>query len=157
AQEHAHRRARARRRRRRRPDRPRRRRAVVALNPQLMTNPARYLLPMALFLAVVGALAWLLRAPLERVFLTNPALSAAIRALLLIGVAQSFGRLGQLLPEIKWVELRKRPEASLAPEDPPTLLAPMAAMLGDRRGLSLSTASTRSLLDSVGARLEESR
>ena len=122
-----------------------------------MTNPARYLLPMLLFLAVVGLLAWLLRAPLERVFLTNPALNAAILAVLLIGIAQSFGRLWQLVPEIKWVELRKRPEAGLAPEDPPTLLAPMAAMLGDRRGLSLSTASTRSLLDSVGARLEESR
>ena len=40
----------------------------------------------------------------------------------------------------------------------PTLLAPMATMLRDRRGYtSLSTTSMRSIMDSIGGRLDEAR
>ncbi len=47
---------------------------------------------------------------------------------------------------------------SLAVQALPRLLAPMATMLGERQGqLSLSALSMRTLLDGIGARLDESR
>jgi hypothetical protein len=43
-------------------------------------------------------------------------------------------------------------------QSPPVLLAPMAAMLGERQDrITLSAMSTRSLLDSISSRLDESR
>jgi len=122
-----------------------------------MTKPTRYLIPMLLFLAAIGGLIYVIREPLQRVFLTNPLLNAAILAVLWVGILHMLGRVLRLAPEVRWVELRKRPEAGLALEDPTNLLAPMGAMLRDNHRLALSTASTTSLLDSVGARLEESR
>jgi hypothetical protein len=122
-----------------------------------MTRPSRYWLPMLLFLAIVGAIVYALLPGLQRVFQTNPVLNAAILAVLGIGILHMFARVFSLAPEIKWAETRRRPEPGLTIEDPPTMLAPMAAMLSDRHRLSLSPVSARALLDSVGARLEESR
>jgi hypothetical protein len=122
-----------------------------------MTRPGRYLLPMLVFLVAIGALIYALFPALQRVFQTNQMLNAAILAVLGIGVLHMFGRVLRLAPEIRWAEQRRRSEQGLAIEDPPTMLAPMAAMLGDRARLSLSPVSARALLDSIGARLEESR
>ncbi|NQV22409.1 MAG: flagellar motor protein MotA, partial [Rhodospirillales bacterium] len=71
-----------------------------------------------------------------------------------------------LRPEITWIEnfnFRLTQAGDQAPDlgsvkGKPRLLAPMAAMLAERRGkMSLSPLATRSLLDTVGARLDESR
>ena len=69
-----------------------------------------------------------------------------------------------LRPEIAWLEFLRRETqggvvfaGSLSGQKPPRLLAPMATMLGEKRGrISLSTMSMRSLLDGIQSRIEES-
>src|SRR5258708_25416077 len=56
-----------------------------------------------------------------------------------------------------WIDQFRRGGQALSTTRPPRLLAPMAAMLGERRGrLNLSTLSLRSLLDGINARLDQS-
>jgi hypothetical protein len=65
----------------------------------------------------------------------------------------------RLNPEITWLESYRRNQASISTQEAPRLLAPMATMLGDRRGgrVSLSAMSLRTLLDGIGTRLDEAR
>ena len=64
----------------------------------------------------------------------------------------------RLYPEIRWVNAFRIADPGLAISHQPVLLAPMATMLRDRTGvLSLSTASMRSIMDSIGSRLDEAR
>jgi hypothetical protein len=63
-----------------------------------------------------------------------------------------------LYPELAWLESFRSDRAQLSDSSPPRLLAPMAAMLREKSGrLSLSAPATRSLLDGISARLDESR
>ena len=63
-----------------------------------------------------------------------------------------------LEPEVAWFELYRRNRPDLASHRQPKLLAPMATMLGERKGrVSLSATAMRSLLDGIASRLEESR
>ncbi len=64
----------------------------------------------------------------------------------------------RLYPEIRWVNAFRIADPGLAISHQPILLAPMATMLRDRTGvLSLSTTSMRSIMDSIGSRLDEAR
>jgi hypothetical protein len=59
--------------------------------------------------------------------------------------------------EISWIERFRTGQLESTNYRPPRLLAPMAAMIGARKGkLSLSALSLRSLLDGINARLDES-
>jgi hypothetical protein len=125
-----------------------------------MTRPERFLTRMALFLVVVAAVAVLLYPALENAFMTNPALNGLILVALFTGIAFIFRQVIMLRPEVAWLERYQRvdrPGAS-TDEPEPVLLAPMARMLGEKKGrLTLSALSMRSLLDGIGARLDESR
>lgn len=124
-----------------------------------MTRPERYLTRMVLFVAVVVAVAALLLAPLEHAFMTNPALNGLILGALLLGVAYIFRQVFMLRREVAWLEHFQSTHSGTGGDDPvPVLLAPMARMLGERKGrLLLSALSMRSLLDGIAARLDESR
>ena len=64
----------------------------------------------------------------------------------------------RLYPEIRWVNAFRIADPGLAISHRPVLLAPMATMLRDRTGsLSLSATSMRSIMDSIGSRLDEAR
>jgi hypothetical protein len=64
----------------------------------------------------------------------------------------------RLYPEIRWVNAFRIADPGLSISHRPVLLAPMATMLRDRTGsLSLSATSMRSIMDSIGARLDEAR
>ena len=125
-----------------------------------MTRPERFLTRMVLFLVVVAAVAVLLYPALEDAFMTNPALNGLILLALLTGIAFIFRQVVMLRPEVAWLERYQqmdRPGAA-TDEPEPVLLAPMARMLGEKKGrLTLSALSMRSLLDGIGARLDESR
>ena len=124
-----------------------------------MTKPRRYLLRMILFLTAVGCVLALLFPGLERAFLMNVPLNSLILGVFLLGILYNFRQVLRLAPEVAWVE-HFRNERSPAADDPqvPRLLAPLAAMLGERGGrLSLSAPTLRSLLDSIASRLDESR
>ena len=123
-----------------------------------MSRPQRYLTRMILFVAAVAGVVLLLFPALERAFMANPALNSLIIAVLVLGVGYIFRQVLILKPEVAWLESfqTKRPASDAVAE--PVLLAPMARMLGERKGkLSLSALSMRSLLDGIDARLDETR
>ena len=123
-----------------------------------LTAPGVFVLRMAIFLALIGFLAAILHEQLTISFLTNPGLNALIVGTLLFGAAFSFRQVGRLYPEIRWVNAFRISDPGLAITHEPVLLAPMATMLRDRTGaISLSTASMRSIMDSIGSRLDEAR
>ncbi|HJS33621.1 MAG TPA: flagellar motor protein MotA [Alphaproteobacteria bacterium] len=123
-----------------------------------MTRPYRFLFRMVLFLLAVIAVCLALRAGLTDAFLANPPLNGMIIGVLLLGVGYNFRQVLVLNPEVTWIEHFRRDQPKLSRFKPPRLLAPMATMLGDRKGrVSLSAIATRSMLDSIGSRLDESR
>lgn len=128
-----------------------------------LTGIRRYLIRMAVFLGVVAILIAMLSPVLQMAFLHNPALNGTILAILVFGCVFSFSQVLRLKPEIDWLEQFGRDQgnsqsSTIVPTSPIRMLAPMAAMLGERKGkLSLSPNSTRSMLDSIGARLDEGR
>jgi hypothetical protein len=91
-------------------------------------------------------------------FWANPGLNGVIGQVLLLGIVFSFAQVGRLFREIRWVNSRIEPDETKTPPPEPILLAPMAALLGDRIGRTgISTMTLRSVLDSIGGRLDESR
>ena len=125
-----------------------------------MTDPRRYLIRMVAFLVAVAAICGLLGGPLLEAFMANPALNGVILGVLAIGVGFMFQQVLRLVPEVRWIETYRTHAAGASVQDPPSLLVPVATMLGDRQQTSrhsLSAISLRSLLDSISVRLEESR
>jgi hypothetical protein len=123
-----------------------------------MTTPGRLLLWMVLGLVAVLGLAYLLWKQIYAAFLHNPALNSGIFVVLLIGIVYIFWQVIRLYREIAWIERLQRSELGARSGPEPHLLAPMAMMIRERTGrLSLSAIGLRSLLDSISARLDESR
>ena len=122
-----------------------------------MSRPTRYLAWMVVCLVAVTILAVVLYPALSAAFLVNPGLNGGILAVLIIGIVYIFWQVGRLFRDIDWLESYRRGDPAISSHPGPRLLAPMASMIGERKGrLSLSTMSLRSLLDGVNARLEES-
>jgi hypothetical protein len=127
------------------------------VSPKLK-SPSSFLLNMLVFLAIVGFIAAIAYPTLKAAFGANPFLNGLIGFVFLVGVLYTFRQVLRLNPEIRWVNAFRIADPGLAIEHQPVLLAPMANMLRDRTGaISLSTASMRSLMDSIGSRLDEAR
>jgi hypothetical protein len=123
-----------------------------------MTRPQGFLTRMALFIVVVLVIAGALIGPLQRAFLANPALNGLIAGVLVLGVIFIFRQVLVLRPEVEWIETTRRGGPALVVPEAPTLLAPMATMLGDSAGdRQISAMAMRSLLDGIASRLDESR
>jgi hypothetical protein len=123
-----------------------------------LSTPRRALLNMTLFLALVGVLGALLLPQIKGAILSNVFLNGLILCVLVFGIMYAFGQVLRLYPEIRWVNAFRIADPGLGATHRPTLLAPMATMLRDRTGaLSLSATSMRSIMDSIGSRLEEAR
>jgi hypothetical protein len=123
-----------------------------------MTRPHRFLLPMILLLAGVLAATVLLWSGLSYAFQANVFLNTLIFAVLIFGIGYNIYQVLRLNPEVAWIEGFRRNQPGLSLSRPPRLLSPMATMLGERKGrISLSAVSMRSLLDTIGSRLDESR
>jgi biopolymer transport protein ExbB/TolQ len=134
-----------------------------------MTRPTLYLIRMAAFLGAVLAVAVVLSGPLMTAFDANPVLNSLILLVLAFGIGWNVRQVTRLSPEVTWLETFQHARARLAALATPRLLAPMAAMLAARAAkareaghapserFTLSPQSMRSLLDSIGSRLDESR
>jgi len=123
-----------------------------------LNTPGPFLRGMLVFLMVVALCGAILYQPLELAFWANPVLNGLILGVLAIGILRAFGQVVRLYPEIRWVNAFRIADPGLAIDHKPVLLAPMATMLRDRTGqLSLSTSSMRSIMDSIGGRLDEAR
>ena len=123
--------------------------------PRRITPPRIYLVRMLVFLSLVGFVALILWRQILVAFQANPGLNALIIGVMTVGVVLALRQVGRLFREARWVnELGSVAQDSARQ---PALLAPMAKMLGERRDGRISTTTLRAILDSVGARLDESR
>ncbi|HZH53716.1 MAG TPA: flagellar motor protein MotA [Microvirga sp.] len=125
---------------------------------QPLTPPRIYLIRMAVFLVLAGFVAFILYRQIWSAFLANPGLNALILGVMGIGIVLAIRQVWRLFPEVRWVNTIRQTEEGLVAPANPVLLAPMAALIGNRSSRSsLSVTAMRSLLDSIGARLDESR
>jgi len=124
-----------------------------------MSKPTRVLPWILIALVAVAAVAVLFLGPLLSAFDANAGFNGLILAVFAVGILVNLRQVFRLNREVHWIESFRRSDPDKAPKEQPVLLRPMAQMLGGRARAanSLSTASTRSILDSVYLRLEESR
>ena len=128
------------------------------IDPFQVSSPRIYLFRMLVFLVLGGLLVIILHRQIWAAFLANPGLNGLIIGVLVIGILLSFRQVLRLFPEVAWVNGFRLADPGVAVERPPTLLAPMAVILGDRMGsMSLSTPAMRGILDSIANRLDEAR
>jgi hypothetical protein len=127
-------------------------------DPYKLSKPTIYLGLMIVFLILAGFVILILSPQLSAIFYANPPLNALIVMVLALGVLLSLWQVVRLQPEVRWINHFRLNSDSFALRDPPRLLAPMATLLQDQQGrLSLSPQTARTLLDSIGMRLDETR
>jgi hypothetical protein len=124
-------------------------------DPYRLATPTVYLFKMIIFLVLVALVALILSAQLIEFFWANPFINALILLTLVIGIVLSFRQVVRLFPEVRWVNALQE---GRIPQVEPRLLAPVANLLRDRLGEAVITPSSmRSILDSVGNRLDEAK
>jgi hypothetical protein len=122
-----------------------------------LSSPQIYLGIMALCLVIVGFVGSILWRQIETAFFTNPLLNGLIAGVLLVGILLAFIQVISLMPEVRWVNSFRRGD-DVSERRTPNMLAPMAELLSRReKNQFLNTQSLRSILESIGTRLDESR
>src|SRR5579872_2178814 len=123
-----------------------------------LSSPRIFLFRMLVFLTLCALLVVVLNRQIWQAFLANPLLNSVIVLVLLIGIVFAFQQVIRLYPEIGWVNGFRIADPGLVVDRRPRLLAPMAAILGDRVGrMSITQQTMRHLLDSIATRLDEAR
>lgn len=120
------------------------------------TQPVRQVLSMLLALGLVAAGVWLIRAEVLAIIHSNPWLDAFIIGVFSLGVATCFWQVFILIQSVRWIENFANETPGAEEAVPPTLLAPLAALLrGQKRQITSSNAN--SIQDSVATRIDEAR
>jgi membrane associated rhomboid family serine protease len=125
-------------------------------DPYKLSSPRIFLVNMLAFLIIAGFVVLILHREILRAFNANPGLNGVIFGLLFIGIILALRQVVRLFREVRWVNALPRGMADKVSR--PILLAPMATLLADRpAGVTISTLTLRTILDSVGTRLDEAR
>src|SRR6478735_5418238 len=134
-------------------------RAAMEIELTKLSSPRIFLVRMLVFLVLCALVMVVLYKQIIVAFFANPGLNALIGAVLLIGIILSFRQVVRLYPEVAWVNSFRIADPGLAVERHPTLLAPMAAILGGERTgrMTITQQTMRHLLDSIATRLDEAR
>ena len=134
-------------------------RSEMEIELSKLSSPRIFLVRMLVFLVLCALVTVVLYKQIITAFFANPGLNALIGAVLLIGIILSFRQVIRLYPEVAWVNNFRIADPGLAVERRPTLLAPMAAILGGERTgrMTISQQTMRHLLDSIATRLDEAR
>jgi hypothetical protein len=128
------------------------------LDPLKLSSPRIFLVRMTVFLVLCGLIGVVLYKQIMFAFMANPGLNGLIVAVLFIGILLAYRQVIRLFPEVNWVNSFRLADPGLAVERQPVLLAPMAALLGDRMGrMAISSTMMRGILDSIATRLDEAR
>jgi hypothetical protein len=131
---------------------------TASVEPAKLSSPRIFLFRMLVFLTLCALLLVVLYKQIWIAFLANPGLNGVIAGVLAIGIILSFRQVIRLYPEIRWVNSFRISDPGLAVDRRPSLLAPMAVLLGDRTGRTAITQQTmRHMLDSIATRLDEAR
>ncbi len=134
-------------------------RSAMEIELAKLSSPRIFLVRMLVFLVLCALVTIVLYKQIITAFFANPGLNALIGAVLLIGIILSFRQVIRLYPEVAWVNSFRIADPGLAIARHPTLLAPMAAILGGERSgrMTISQQTMRHLLDSIATRLDEAR
>ena len=134
-------------------------RSAMEIELSKLSSPRIFLVRMLVFLVLCALLTVVLYKQIITAFFANPGLNALIGLVLLIGTILSFRQVIRLYPEVAWVNNFRIADPGLAIDRHPTLLAPMAAILGGERTgrMTISQQTMRHLLDSIATRLDEAR
>jgi hypothetical protein len=134
-------------------------RSEMEIELSKLSSPRIFLVRMLVFLVLCALVMVVLYKQIISAFFANPGLNALIGLVLLIGTILSFRQVIRLYPEVAWVNNFRIADPGLAIDRRPTLLAPMAAILGGERTgrMSISQQTMRHLLDSIATRLDEAR
>jgi hypothetical protein len=125
-----------------------------------LSGPQIFVWRMFLFVVLVGLIAGIFHEKiLELVnFSSSTPLKILIIGVLIFGIMLTFQQVLRLYPEVRWVNNFRISDPGLAMDNVPVMLAPMAMMLRRRQGqAAISATAMRSILDSIGSRLDESR
>jgi hypothetical protein len=124
-------------------------------DPYRLASPTVYLIKIVIFLVLIGLVGAILFNSIVTFFWANPFINSLIVLTAFIGIILSFRQIMRLFPEVRWVNSL---QAGQIPKTAPVLLAPVANLLRDRLGEAVITPSSmRSILDSVGNRLDEAK
>lgn len=122
------------------------------------TQPIRQIVTMLVIVGAVATGVWLGRHLLWQLVTANPWLNAAIAFVFALGVLACLWQMVTLSSSVTWIEGFAAQRPGYEAREPPSLLAPLAALLAKRAArMQISTSSQRSILDSVAARLDEAR
>ena len=122
------------------------------------SRPTRQAMIMLIILALVAIGAVAAFPSMSQIFLVSPWLNGVIIAVFVIGVMACFWQILTLLVAVRWIKgfVLDRPGHEFVRA--PRILATLEALLRDSRARkSLTSTSSRSILDSVGTRLDELR
>src|ERR1700692_2650670 len=134
-------------------------RSAMEIERAKFASPRIFLVRMLVFLVLCALVMVVLYKQIITAFFANPGLNALIGLVLLIGTILAFRQVIRLYPEVAWVNNLRIADPGLAVARHPTLLAPMAAILGGERTgrMTISQQTMRHLLDSIATRLDEAR
>ncbi|MBL1437280.1 MAG: biopolymer transporter ExbB [Rhodobacteraceae bacterium] len=122
------------------------------------TRPTRQAVIMLIILVLVAVGGVAIFPSMSEIFLVSPWLNGVIIAVFVIGVMACFYQIFTLLGAVRWIKgfVMDRPGHEFVRA--PRILATLEALLRDSRARkSLTSTSSRSILDSVGTRLDELR
>ena len=120
------------------------------------SHPVRQIVMMLIVLALSGVGIFFALPRVLPVFLANPYLNGFIAFVFVIGMLACFYQVYQLIRSVSWIEAFTGDRAEGL--NAPLLLAPLATLLRGRGAkMQISSGSARSILDSVGMRIDEER
>jgi hypothetical protein len=133
--------------------------ATTDIDQAKLPSPRIFLFRMLVFVILCGLIAYVLQAQILKAFFANPWLNGLIIGVLGCGIIMSFHQVIRLFGEVSWVNGFRGADPALAAKRAPTLLAPMAAILGSERAdrVAISAQTMRAFLDSLATRLDEGR
>ena len=122
------------------------------------SQPIRQIVMMLIATVLVGFGAWVIHAEVADIMRTNPLLNGFIGMVFLLGILTCFWQVLILIQSVNWIEGFARHVPGHEITIPPNLLAPLATLLRTRGArMQISSSSSRSILESVGTRIEEAR
>ena len=123
-----------------------------------LSAPRAFLVRMLVFIVLSALVGVVIYQQVFRAFMANPVLNGLIFAVLFLGIAYGLQQVIRIFREVRWVNTLRRSADGFVTGNPPVLLAPVATLLGEKAGRqAISTTTLRSVLDSVGSRLDEAR
>src|SRR5262245_20851634 len=104
------------------------------IDPFKLSSPRIFLIRMTVFLILCALIVVVIQSQIWVAFKANPPLNALIIGVFLVGIVLAFRQVLRLFPEVRWVNSFRVADPGIALDRAPVLLAPMAAILRDRRG-----------------------